>query len=116
MTTTREQKLTVAKIEDHEGDGVCGACERTGLRWIVTLSDGSQIGTECAKKLLGYTITRKTFDWIQDFELVAEKDYFQYHVCLYRHKNGNAARTTFNGTVQAVGGFAAMQREYDNCN
>lgn len=51
MTTP---KLTITKIEDHEGNGHCTACGRENLRWICTLSDSTKVGTECAKKVLGW--------------------------------------------------------------
>jgi len=57
MTTTRAatRKLHVVKVEDREGTGTCTACGREGLRWIVTLSDGTQVGTEINIRTAGQT-------------------------------------------------------------
>lgn len=85
MTTT-QTKLTVETIEDHEFEGRCGHCGRENVRWIVCLSDGSKVGIECSKKLLGYKIQPKTYNWMPDFELVATyRDYGAVHA-LYQHK------------------------------
>ena len=111
---TNTESLKVVKVEDHEGDGECRACGRTGLRWIVTLSDGSQIGTECAKKILGIKVTPKAHEWTSAFVAVAQKTYFQYEVVLWQSKaTGKAGRITFNGNLQAVGGFEAMTKEFE---
>ena len=56
--------VTVAYVTDHEGDGTCYVCGREGLRWIVTLSDGSSAGVECVKKLLGWKPAVKSYSWV----------------------------------------------------
>ena len=50
MTTT---KPTITKVLDREGEGCCQECGRTNVRWIAVLSDGSTVGSECAKKITG---------------------------------------------------------------
>ena len=109
MTKTM-QRLHVVKVEDHEGDGTCRECGREGLRWIVTLSDGTQVGTECTKKLLGVRVTPTKHQWVTAFVAVAE------HVetapngdtqtwVMWAHKNNPAAtRETRNGHLVSVGG------------
>ena len=64
--------VTLVKIEDHEGNGECRECGRTGLRWIATLSDGTHVGTECAKQILGWKPTPKTYTWVADFTAIAK--------------------------------------------
>lgn len=98
--------LNLVKVEDHEGDGRCGECGREGLRWIARLSDGSGVGLECSKKLLGYRPGPKTYDWVAHFLPVAEyHDYGNTYV-LWRHKTGKETRETLNGHLVAVGGCA----------
>lgn len=92
-----KEKLSIAKIEDHEGLGRCGACEREGLRWIVVLSDGSQIGTECAKKVLGWKINRDRYAWLNNYEPVAEGVDCDTTFVLYRRRDGRAYAIAQNG-------------------
>lgn len=108
MTATTT--LHIAIIEDHEGDGECGNCGRTGLRWIATLSDGSKVGVECAKKLLGYRPTTKSFDWVQYFRVEAEHvetapNGEQTFWAMWVRKDGRTeTRETRDGYLVAVGG------------
>lgn len=96
--------MTMVKIEDHEGNGHCSACQREGLRWIVTLSDGSQVGTECAKTIIGVKPDPKSYTWTADFTAVAEHNEYGDTLVLWQHKNGTATRETRNGYLVAVGG------------
>jgi len=98
------QTVHMVKIEDHEGEGRCGACQREGLRWIVTMSDGSQVGTECAKRVMGFKPAPKTYAWVEHFTPVAEHTEYRQTYVLWQHKAGTATRETMNGTLMAVGG------------
>ncbi len=100
MTTT----LSIEKIEDHEGNGHCQECHREGLRWICTLSDGSKVGTECAKKVLGWKPQPKHYNWIGDFEIVAEHNERGTHFVMWQRKGGIETRETRDGGLVAVGG------------
>jgi hypothetical protein len=101
MTTTRP---TITRYEDHEGDGTCGACGREGLRWIARLSDGSGIGTECAKAVLGYTVARKDYAWTTDFAPVATVVEYGETLVLWQSKSGSQTRETRDGRLVKVGG------------
>lgn len=104
MTTNT---LTINKIEDREYEGECGECGRHGLRWIAVLSDGSAVGLECVKRVLGYRPAPAKYQWITDYAPAAE--YNDHGVCyvLWQHKRGNATRETRNGYLNAVGGVRA---------
>ncbi len=104
MIATVERKPTVVKIEDHEGSGECQSCGRTGLRWIVTLSDGSKVGTECAKKVMGWTPAPKSYAWVADYTPVAEHVIGAEHFIMWQHKHGNRTRMTINGVLYQDGG------------
>lgn len=107
---------TVVKIQDREGDGECGACGRTGLRWVVTLSDGSTVGTECTKRILGIAVAPANYAWTRDYEPVAEKviDYGTVNLVLWRSKaTGVAGRTTHNGVLYFVGAFDQAQQRFE---
>lgn len=98
------EKLHVNLIEDFEFEGECSQCGRHGLRWVATLSDGTRVGLECVKKILGYRPTATQYQWIKDFELVATHN---DHGCVYglwAHKlNPRATRETRYGYLNAVG-------------
>ncbi len=108
MTTATATKLTIARIDDHEGDGDCSNCGRTGLRWIATLSDGSKVGLECAKKLLGFRPAPAAYQWVGFFEPVAEHvERYGYDTVtwvLWQRKGGAETRETRNGVLMTVGG------------
>jgi hypothetical protein len=95
---------TIAKIEDYEGAGRCSACGREGLRWIVTLSDGTQIGTECAKRTLGITVAPKSYQWVTDYAPVAEHVEDGAVYVMWQRKGGTQTRETRGGTLVSVGG------------
>ena len=101
MTTS---KLHIIKVEDHEGNGYCGACGRENLKWIVTLSDGSEIGTECAKKTLGMTVSPANHKWVSDFTAIAEHNDFDVTYVLWQHNTSSATRETRNGHLTIIGG------------
>jgi len=105
---TAQQLPTITRYEDHEGDGRCGLCEREGLRWIAVLSDGSTVGSECAKKATGTkAIAPAKLAWLAHFEVVAEVvDCGNTHT-LWQHRGGVATRETVNGHLSKVGGARA---------
>lgn len=104
MTATKTARLHIVKIEDHEGDGTCTVCGREGLRWIVTLSDGTQVGTECTKRALGYAITPAKHKWTTAFRPVAEHTDCGSTYVLWEARTGNGTRETRDGHLTVVGG------------
>lgn len=100
MTTT--QSLHIVKIEDHEGDGRCSECNREGLRWICTLSDGTTVGTECARKIVGFKPAPKSYNWAAGFTATAKRAEGNTTFVLWR--NGNRVAVTRNAILVAVGG------------
>lgn len=97
-------KLEIAKIEDREHEGLCSSCGREGLRWIATLNDGTQLGLECAKKVLGYRPAPNKYQWVEHFTAVAEHTESGYVWVLWAAKKGHETRETRNGHLMAVGG------------
>lgn len=104
MTTAT---VTISRIDDHEGEGDCSSCGRTGLRWIATLSDGAAVGLECAKKVLGWKPAPADYNWIADFTPIAEYVEYDSTYVLWQHKTRNQTRETRNGTLVSVGGCRA---------
>lgn len=102
MNTTAT--VTLVRVEDHEGTGTCGACDREGLRWIAVLSDGSRVGVECAKKVLGWKPAPASYSWVEFFEPIAEHDDFGAVYVLWQQKNGAQTRVTRAGSTVLVGG------------
>jgi hypothetical protein len=101
MTTT---KLSIDKIEDREGDGTCRHCDREGLRWIFVLSDGTEIGSGCARKVLGFAPAPKAFAWVSKFEAVATANGYT----LYQSKtHGDAVMAIAQGANLVVNGPGA---------
>lgn len=102
---------TLVKVEDHEGDGVCGRCDRTGLRWIATVQtpDGTfAVGLECAKIILGWrTASAVKFKWAEHFTPIATHTEHGNTYVLWQHKRGTATRDTLNGHLYRVGGVRA---------
>lgn len=102
MTAT---KLHITLIEDYEFEGECSSCNRSGLRWVATLSDGTKVGLECAKKILGYRPKTDVYAWINDFKLVGTHTEGTVTYGLWQHKlNPRATRETYNGHLNQVGG------------
>lgn len=101
---------TICWIEqDPNDEGTCTSCGRTGLRWVVTLSNGIAVGLECAKRICGFRPAPTTYNWIVDFERVAEhvEDYEDGDIdswVLWQAKNGRETRETRNGRLMQVGG------------
>lgn len=107
--TAKTAKPTLVRVEDREGEGRCGACEREGLRWVCVLSDGTEVGTECAKVALGWKPTPKSYTWTADYTPVAEHTECagtssEVVWVLWQHKSGTATRMTRGGALDTVGG------------
>jgi hypothetical protein len=96
--------ITLAKIEDREGDGTCSSCNRQGLRWIAVLSDGTAVGLECANKILGFRPARTAYSWAEHFTAVAEHTESGSVYVLWQRKGGRETRETRNGILESVGG------------
>jgi hypothetical protein len=96
--------VTIARVEDHEGLGVCGHCDRDGLRWIVVLSDGSRFGSGCARKALGIKVAPKDFAWVTNYNVIAEHAEYGVVWTLYRHKRGERTVMARDGHLTTVGG------------
>lgn len=112
MTTT--QTITVLKIEDHGGEGVCTACGKEGLRWVSTLSDGSRVGGECAKKIMGWKPTAKSHAWVTGMHIVAEGEMSPVqHAVLWSNEAGTWSVLAINGTAQCSGGPNSIRAEFD---
>jgi hypothetical protein len=105
---------TVIRVEDHEGTGTCGHCGREGLRWIAVMSDGSMIGTSCAKKLMGFNVTAKTVTDLKGFVVTAEwrNRFNDLYVLWYSTERDTYAETLANGKVR-FGQVVAKQWQSD---
>jgi hypothetical protein len=104
------QTLTAVKVENCEGDGECSRCNRTGLIWVVTLSDGTRVGGECAKILLGWKPTKASHSWVTGMTATAEKTVGARHIVLW--VKGNRAAMAINGHLQTSGGVEWVTKEY----
>ena len=109
MTTSA---LHVTKIEDHEGFGRCGHCDRENLRWIVVLSDGTRVGTECAKRVLGINVKPNDYTWLTDYDLVAEHVTAHETFALYQLRGGTRTRLAINGHLAVNGNGRAYFERY----
>ena len=100
MTST----ATIAKITDHEGHGHCTACQRENLRWIATLTDGTAVGLECAKKAIGHRPAPATYKWVSDFHPIAEHHQPGHAYILWQRTGGTETRITHNARLTDIGG------------
>lgn len=96
-------KLHIELIRDCEGAGRCGACQREGLRWVAQLSDGSHVGLECAKKVLGFRPAPKAYNWIADYTLTGTHTTPWETVGFWTSKDGRSAAITVNGAAHQFG-------------
>lgn len=103
--------VKIAKVEDHEGFGRCQECDREGLRWVITLSDGRQVGSECAKQALGFRIRPSEHSWVTGFDAVAEHVEYGETRVLWQSKTGAQSRETRSGLLVRVGG---ARREWES--
>lgn len=107
--------LTVWRVEDHEGTGECQRCGKTGLRWVTYLSDGSRVGGECAKRLMGWAPTKKNFSWVTGMTLLAEGDMSKtQRVALWQREGTAWAAISVNGNATAFGGIKALTRDFED--
>jgi hypothetical protein len=115
MTTTAA-KLTVWKVEDHEGTGECSECGKTGLRWVTFLSDGSRVGGECAKRILGWAPTKSKFSWLTGMTVVDEKAIHNGtgHAVLMRSESGRTGVMAVNGNAIVSGPFEWVAKQFAN--
>lgn len=97
-------KITLVKIEDREFEGRCGECGRCGLRWVAIMSDGSAVGLECAKKVMGYRPAPAKYQWVEFYDAIAEHREGAFIHVLWQRKNGHETRETRGGHLVSVGG------------
>lgn len=105
-------KVRVEFIHDREGDGFCGACQREGLRWVVQLSDGSMVGLECAKAVLGFRPAPKAYKWVEDFRLVGTVSNPYETLGWWERKDGKAGAVTVNGVLKVTGPVEWAKNEF----
>jgi hypothetical protein len=106
MNATATIRLVMAhEFEAH--DGACGACPKKNLRWVFQLSDGSMVGSECAKRLLGYKPSRLDYGWVERYRPVAHYTEGAAHWVLWTQKSaehGIGTRETRDGVLMGTGG------------
>ncbi|MFE6966794.1 hypothetical protein ACFVAJ_16920 [Agromyces sp. NPDC057679] len=105
VTLHPAEKPRIAYLEDAEGDGVCGHCNREGLRWVVHFHDGAAVGLQCARKHLGVKVAAKDIAWQTGFTPIAE--HREHDVVYMLWSNGRRTNMTQNGLLVAVGGQQA---------
>lgn len=97
----------LSHYEDHEGDGTCSRCQREGIRWIAVLTDGTRVGGECAKKVLGHNIpSAKRLNWLAKFRPAEMWTFCGKSYVRWVHVNPEVAqdRLTIDGVLWQVGG------------
>jgi hypothetical protein len=102
---------TIVRVENHEGNGDCQECQRHGLKWVLILSDGSRVGAECAKKILGLNV--KPADYgnpIAGLALTASHTEYGTHFTLYT--NDRKGVITRNGYPTTSGPVAWVTKEW----
>lgn len=104
MNTATASTITLAKVENHEGNGQCAQCGREGLTWVAILSDGSGVGMECSKRILGFRPGAKSYDWVANFDAVAEHSEYGDIYVMWQRRGRNETRETRNGALISVGG------------
>ena len=108
------ETVTVVKVEDHEYEGTCGACGKEGVRWVVTLSDGSRVGGECAKKLLGWAPTAKKFSWVTGLTPLVEEMIDGEAIVVWANQTRTRGGISINGHPQMFGPLEWIKSEYQN--
>jgi hypothetical protein len=101
MTTTAT--LHITRYEDHEYDGTCGTCGREGLRWIVVLSDGSRVGVECTKRVLGWKPAPRDYTWVAGMTVAAEATRYGATFAVWAPATGHRFIVTQDGRPVASG-------------
>lgn len=103
-----ETTATVSHITDEEGFGVCGACGREGLRWLVHFNQNLQpVGLECAKAVLGFKPAPKAYNWMAGYTATRTLVECEGHPqqttwVLYTNASGRTVSTR-NGALQVIG-------------
>lgn len=95
----------VVRVQDADGEGTCSSCGREGLRWVVTLSDDSTVGSECAKKALGWTVQPARYRWTCGAVPVAP--YTERDVTWVLWEKLGGTLSSRNGHLMAIGGQRA---------
>ena len=112
MTNTQ---ITVLKVEDFEGTGECTMCSKTGLRWVVSLSDGSQVGGECAKKIMGWSPSKKSHGWVQGLTAVAERELKGGVLAvLWISEDERVGAVSISGNQNCSGPFEWAEKQFAN--
>jgi hypothetical protein len=94
----------LVRIEDRSGTGTCGCCGREGLRWVYFLTDGTFVGSECAKKIMGHAIEPRSHARLTDFHVIAEhQNKFGVTYLLWEHNLGGYYSETIDGKVKRHG-------------
>lgn len=63
----------VLYVENAEGDGHCGHCQRDNLKYVAHMSDGAMVGLSCARKLMGVRITNRDVAWTAGYKVIATR-------------------------------------------
>lgn len=108
MTTT---KLSIAKVLDREGEGCCQECGRTNVRWVAVLSDGSTVGSECAKKITGQVFSPAKYAPLTGATEIASGIDCGSTWTLFA--NGTRGILTLNGLPQVVGSLKIVTAEFN---
>ena len=109
MTTT---KLSITKVLDREGEGCCQECGRTNVRWIAVLSDGSTVGSECAKKITGQAFSPAKYAPLAGATEIASG--LDCGATWTLFSNGARGILALNGLPQVVGSLASVTAEFNN--
>ena len=101
-------------IQDCEYDGTCTMCGKEGVRWIVVMSDGSRVGGECAKKLLGWKPTAKNFSWVTGMKPAFNVFVLGYgNVVVWKSKNQVTGAISVNGHPMMFGSIEFIAAQYN---
>lgn len=109
MTTT---KPSITKVLDREGEGCCQECGRTNVRWIAVLSDGSTVGSECAKKITGQAFSPAKYAPLAGATEIASG--LDCGATWTLFANGARGILALNGLPQVVGSLASVTAEFNN--
>jgi len=113
-TMNTEAKPTVVRVEDCEYEGTCTMCGRENVRWIVIFDDGSRVGGECAKKILGWAPTAKKFSWVTGMKpFITASSRMDGNVTVWKHENGVRGAISVNGYPQTFGGINWIVAEFE---
>lgn len=107
-----ENKVTVIKVTDYEYEGTCTACGKESVRWIVSLSDGSHVGGECAKKILGWAPTAKGFSWVTGMTAIVEEIIEGQSIVVWADESNTSGVISVNGQPQQSGSMEWVRSEY----